>query len=51
MRAIIDPAAGAGVGSKAYGMTRRLLWFVALWAAGVASVAAVSLLLRAWIGS
>jgi fatty acid desaturase len=25
---------------------RRLLWFVALWAAGVAAVACVSLLLR-----
>jgi hypothetical protein len=28
---------------------RRLLWFVALWAAGVGTVALVSLLLRAWI--
>ncbi len=28
---------------------RRWLWFVALWAAGVGSVALVSLLLRAWI--
>lgn len=26
--------------------TRRLLWFAALWAASVAAVAAVSLLLR-----
>lgn len=30
--------------------TRRWLWFVALWAAGVASVGAVSMLLKAWIG-
>lgn len=30
--------------------TRRWLWFVGLWAAGVASVGAVSMLLRAWIG-
>jgi hypothetical protein len=29
---------------------RRLLWFVALWAAGVATVFIVSLILRAWIG-
>jgi hypothetical protein len=28
---------------------RRWLWFVALWAAGVGTVALVSLLLRAWI--
>jgi hypothetical protein len=32
-------------------MARRLLWFVGLWAAGVASVAAVAFLLRAWIGA
>jgi len=31
-------------------MSRRLLWFVGLWAAGVGCVGAVSLLLRAWIG-
>jgi len=30
-------------------MTRRLLWFVGLWAAGVASVGFVSFLLRLWI--
>jgi hypothetical protein len=29
---------------------RRLLWFVALWAAGVAAVAAVSLVLRTVLG-
>ncbi len=29
---------------------RRILWFVGLWVAGVAAVAAVSLILRAWIG-
>ena len=28
---------------------RRWLWFVALWAAGVGTVALVSLVLRAWI--
>ena len=32
-------------------MVRRLLWFVALWAAGVLTVAAVAYLLRWWIGS
>ncbi|WP_255602660.1 hypothetical protein [Polymorphobacter megasporae] len=26
------------------------LWFVGLWAAGVATVGVVSLILRAWIG-
>jgi hypothetical protein len=30
-------------------MVRRLAWFVGLWAAGVASVAAVAWLLRLWI--
>jgi hypothetical protein len=30
-------------------MARRLAWFVALWAAGVATVAAVAFLLRLWI--
>ncbi|MEW6639200.1 MAG: DUF2474 domain-containing protein [Pseudomonadota bacterium] len=28
---------------------RRLLWFVTLWLAGVASVAAVAFVLRLWI--
>ena len=28
---------------------RRLLWFVGLWAAGVLSVGAVSLLIRMWL--
>jgi hypothetical protein len=28
---------------------RRLLWFVGLWAAGVAIVGAVSLLIRMWL--
>jgi len=28
---------------------RRLLWFVALWAAGVLTVGAVSLVIRAWL--
>jgi hypothetical protein len=32
-------------------MAKRLAWFVGLWAAGVASVAAVAGLLRLWIGS
>ncbi len=31
-------------------MARQLLWFFGLWAAGVATVGVVSLLLRAWIG-
>ena len=31
-------------------MARRLAWFVGLWAAGVASVAAAAWLLRLWIG-
>ena len=30
-------------------MAKRLAWFVALWAAGVMSVAAVAYLLRWWI--
>lgn len=30
-------------------MARRLAWFVGLWAAGVATVAAVAFLLRLWI--
>ena len=30
---------------------RRLAWFVGLWAAGVASVAAVAYGLRWWIGA
>ncbi len=30
-------------------MARKLLWFVGLWAAGVATVAAVAGLLRLWI--
>jgi hypothetical protein len=29
---------------------RRWLWFFGLWAAGVASVALISLVLRAWVG-
>ncbi|CAN7496676.1 DUF2474 family protein [Phenylobacterium sp. LjRoot225] len=28
---------------------RRLLWFVGLWAAGVAAVGAVGLLIRMWL--
>lgn len=30
-------------------MARRLLWFVGLWAAGVAAVGAVSLAIRMWL--
>jgi hypothetical protein len=30
-------------------VSRRLLWFVALWLAGVGTVTLVSLLLRLWI--
>jgi hypothetical protein len=29
--------------------TRRLLWFVALWGAGVAAVGGVGLILRFWL--
>ncbi|UYO44415.1 DUF2474 domain-containing protein [Rhodopseudomonas palustris] len=31
-------------------LPRRLLWFVALWLAGVGAVTLISLLLRLWIG-
>jgi hypothetical protein len=30
-------------------LTQRLLWFIALWAGGVASVTVVSYALRLWI--
>jgi hypothetical protein len=30
-------------------LAQRLLWFVALWLAGVGSVAAVALILRIWL--
>jgi hypothetical protein len=30
-------------------LSRRLLWFVALWALGVGAVALVSFILRLWI--
>lgn len=30
-------------------MPRRLAWFVGLWIAGVATVGAVSLVLRTWL--
>ena len=30
-------------------MPRRLAWFIGLWIAGVASVGAISLILRAWL--
>jgi hypothetical protein len=30
-------------------LLRRLLWFVGLWAAGVATVGAVGLVIRAWL--
>jgi hypothetical protein len=32
-------------------MGRRLLWFVALWAAGVLTVGAVAWVIRLWINS
>ncbi|MCP9628164.1 DUF2474 domain-containing protein [Rhodopseudomonas palustris] len=32
-------------------LSRRLLWFVALWLGGVAAVTLVSLILRLWIGT
>jgi hypothetical protein len=31
-------------------LARRLLWFAALWAAGVAAVAAVAYGIRLWLG-
>ena len=34
----------------ARGLGRRLLWFVGLWAAGVAAVGALAFLLRAAMG-
>lgn len=30
-------------------MAGRLMWFVGLWAAGVLTVGAVSLIIRAWL--
>ncbi|MCR9176904.1 MAG: DUF2474 domain-containing protein [Alphaproteobacteria bacterium] len=30
-------------------MSKKLLWFVALWLAGVAAVGAVSLVIRFWL--
>jgi hypothetical protein len=30
-------------------LTRKLLWFVGLWAAGVATVGTVALLIRWWL--
>jgi hypothetical protein len=32
-------------------LAQKLLWFLALWLAGVASVALVSLLLHLWLAS
>jgi hypothetical protein len=32
-------------------LTRKLLWFVGLWAAGVTAVGAVSLLIRWWLAA
>ena len=32
------------------GLARRLGWFVGLWAAGVATVAAVAYAIRWWLG-
>jgi hypothetical protein len=32
-------------------LASRLMWFVALWVAGVAAVGAIAWLLRLWIGS
>jgi hypothetical protein len=32
-------------------LTKRLMWFVALWLAGVASVGALSLVLHLWLAS
>lgn len=30
-------------------MVQRLLWFVGLWAAGVATIGAVAYLIRSWL--
>ena len=45
------PEPGADGGRRGEGGTagRRLLWFVALWGAGVAVVGLVSLLIRMWL--
>jgi hypothetical protein len=43
MKAIIEM-------SDRRGTARRLGWFLLLWLAGVATVATVSFVLRAWIG-
>jgi hypothetical protein len=32
-------------------LSRRLLWFVGLWAASVATLGAIAWLLRMWIGT
>ncbi|WP_198026523.1 DUF2474 domain-containing protein [Bradyrhizobium sp. ARR65] len=32
-------------------LVRRLLWFVALWLAGVGAVATVALILHLWLGA
>lgn len=43
--AMPEPGADGGRGTTG----RRLLWFVALWGAGVAVVGLVSLLIRMWL--
>jgi hypothetical protein len=37
-------------GDAAGPLWRRLAWFVGLWAAGVGTIAAVGLLIKAWLG-
>ena len=35
--------------TKARGLAQRLLWFAALWLAGVGTVAVISFVLRLWL--
>jgi hypothetical protein len=37
--------------TKARSLARRLLWFAALWLAGVGTVAVISFVLRLWLVS
>jgi hypothetical protein len=43
------PSSGAPAARAEPPLVRRLAWFAGLWAAGVAGVAAVSLLIRWWL--
>ena len=44
------PSSDGAAAAAEPALGRRLAWFVGLWAAGVASVGAVGLLIRWWIG-